>query len=528
MYCWRGASIIFGLLLVIACSHPLEIKGEGDILSASGMRDCHLEDFRAGVESCSKNLVVGDYRETYHAVPREGWEFVSWENCFDEGSALDQCRLDFDAGTVEKFWGETAAPLVAVFQQLDDSTSSDNNPDSARCDWQRGWAKDVRGGLGGKVIPVTTLEPDGPGSLQAALDTQGPRVIVFEVGGVIDLGAKPLLVRNPYVTVAGQTAPSPGITLIRGWLSIETHDVVVQHLRVRPGEAGQAVGWEPDGIATYSAHNVIIDHCSLSWAVDENLSASGPRFEGATPDEWRLGTSHRVTFSRNIVAEGLSNSTHKNGEHSKGSLIHDNATEILIWGNLYASNVDRNPLFKGGARGAIVNNFVANPGRYAVSYGLVHSEWGARPYETGMLSVVGNVFHLGPDSTAPSNSAFMHIGVGPVEVFLKDNVAADLQGEPLKMIGGSASGLVERSEPPVWPAGLVAQPSAEVLQTLADDVGARPWDRDAIDARIVNEALTGTGSHIDHESEGGGYPQHAPTSAAFDPARWDACFERIP
>ena len=121
MYCWRGASIVFGIFLVIACSHPLEIKGEGDILSASGMRDCYLEDFRAGAESCSKNLVVGEYRETYHAVPRDGWEFVSWENCFDEGSALDQCRLDFDAGTVKKFWGETAAPLVAVFQQPNDA-----------------------------------------------------------------------------------------------------------------------------------------------------------------------------------------------------------------------------------------------------------------------------------------------------------------------------------------------------------------------------------------------------------------------
>jgi hypothetical protein len=386
----------------------------------------------------------------------------------------------------------------------------------------------VRGGLGGKVIPVTTLEPDGPGSLQAALDTEGPRVIVFEVGGVIDLGAKPMLVRNPYVTVAGQTAPSPGITLIRGWLSIETHDAVVQHLRVRPGEAGQAVGWEPDKIATYSAHNVIIDHCSLSWAVDENLSASGPRFEGATPEEWRLGTSHRVTFSRNIVAEGLSNSTHANGEHSKGSLIHDNATEILIWGNLYASNVDRNPLFKGGARGAVVNNFVANPSRYAVTYGLAHSEWNGKPYETSMLAVVGNVFHHGPDTAAPSNSAFMHVGFGPLELFLEDNVAEDLQGDPLKMIRGSVSGLVERNEPPVWPDGLVAQPSGQVLKTLPDDVGARPWDRDAIDTRIVNEAVAGTGRHIDHESEGGGYPQHLPTSATFDPARWDACFERIP
>ena len=115
------------------------------------------------------------------------------------------------------------------------------------------------------------------------------------------------------------------------------------------------------------------------------------------------------------------------------------------------------------------------------------------------------------------------------EVFLEDNVAEDLQGDPLRMITGSdLSALVERNEPPVWPDGLVVQPSGQVLQTLPDDVGARPWDRDAIDTRIVNEALAGTGSHIDHESEGGGYPQHVPTSAAFDAAQWDACFKRIP
>ena len=114
---WRGASVFFGILLVMACSHPLEIKGEGDILSASGTRNCYLENFQAGAESCSKNLVVGEYRETYYAVPRDGWEFISWENCFDDGSVADQCRFDFDQSVVRQFWGETAAPLVAVFQQ---------------------------------------------------------------------------------------------------------------------------------------------------------------------------------------------------------------------------------------------------------------------------------------------------------------------------------------------------------------------------------------------------------------------------
>jgi hypothetical protein len=88
-------------------------------------------------------------------------------------------------------------------------------------------------------------------------------------------------------------------------------------------------------------------------------------------------------MSRNIVAEALSNSTHSKGEHSKGSLIHDNATEILIYGSLYASNVDRSPLFKGGSRGAVVNNFIMNPNQYVITYGLVASEWGEQPYQTG-------------------------------------------------------------------------------------------------------------------------------------------------
>ena len=164
-----------------------------------------------------------------------------------------------------------------------------------------GWTPNVRGGLGGEVIPVTTLASSGPGSLRAALETTGPRVVVFEVGGVIDLATESLAIQEPFVTIAGQTAPSPGITIIRGSLSIFTNDVVVQHLTVRPGDAGQAVGWEPDGISLGSAHDVIVDHCSVSWAVDENLTASGPRFDGATPDDWRANTSHRVTFSHNLA-----------------------------------------------------------------------------------------------------------------------------------------------------------------------------------------------------------------------------------
>jgi len=175
-----------------------------------------------------------------------------------------------------------------------------------------GWAAHTPGGRGGAIIKVTTLAGRGPGSFVEAVATHGPRIIVFEVGGIIDLDKQTVTIKEPFLTIAGQTAPSPGITLIRGGIDVATHDVVMQHIRVRTGSAGEAhmSGWETDALSTIGgARDVIVDHCSFTWATDENLSASGPRFTGKTPADWREGTSHRITFSNNIIAEGLADST---------------------------------------------------------------------------------------------------------------------------------------------------------------------------------------------------------------------------
>jgi pectate lyase len=143
-----------------------------------------------------------------------------------------------------------------------------------------GWAN-TPGGRGGRIIRVATMAAEGPGSLREALEAKGPRIVVFEVGGLIDLGEKTLKVTEPYVTIAGQTAPSPGITLIRGkGLAITTHDVIVQHLRVRTGDAGhpKASGWSTDGVRTEDgAYDVIIDHCSLYWATNKIAAVCGSR-----------------------------------------------------------------------------------------------------------------------------------------------------------------------------------------------------------------------------------------------------------
>src|SRR5215472_6084209 len=176
-----------------------------------------------------------------------------------------------------------------------------------------GWARHTPGGRGGQILKVTTLNATGPGSFLEALNAKGPRIIVFEVGGVIDRGQHEIHVTEPFLTVAGQTAPSPGITFIKGGFQIGTHDVIVQHIRVRVGEAGAAKksGWEQDGLSTDGgAHDVIFDHNSVTWATDENMSMSGHRFEGNDPAVWRASTSHRITFSNNIIAEGLAYATH--------------------------------------------------------------------------------------------------------------------------------------------------------------------------------------------------------------------------
>jgi hypothetical protein len=393
-----------------------------------------------------------------------------------------------------------------------------------------GWASQTPGGRGGQIIRVTNLDSEGPGSLRAAIEAEGPRIVVFEVGGVIDLGKQTLRLRNPFITIAGQTAPSPGITLIRGGMDITAHDVIVQHIRIRPGSAeGEWMsGWDEDGIATVGAYNVIIDHCSLTWATDENLSASGPRFTGSTPEEWRRGTSHNITFSNNLIGESLAYSTHSKGEHSKGSLIHDNVTGLLIVGNLYAHNYERSPLFKGGVHGVIVNNLIYNPGPRAIHYNLAPEEWGTVPFEVGKMTVIGNVLRAGP-STPTAQLAFMMIGgAGDVDYYGRDNIAVDQVGEPIRMFGRYTTAparIIETRRPPVWWEGLTPMPAEQVQVAVLSQVGARPWDRDMRDVLLIAEVAEGRGEIIDHERQVGGYPAVvAATRKPFNPDDWDLRF----
>jgi pectate lyase len=384
-----------------------------------------------------------------------------------------------------------------------------------------GAAAGTPGGRGGEIVRVTTLSPTGPGSFVEAVSRRGPRIVVFEVGGIIDLAESTVKITEPFLTIAGQTAPAPGITFIRGGIDILAHDVVVRHIRVRPGDGGRArlSGNDYDAISTIGARDVIVDHCSLTWATDENLSASGPRFTGDTPEEWRKGTSHRITFSNNIIAEGLADSVHVKGEHSKGSLIHDNVSDILIIGNLYAHDKERSPLFKGGARGAIVNNLIYDPGQRAIHYNLIAEEWGERAYQAGEMAIIGNVLR-GGQSTEAGLPLVTIGGSGDVALYERDNLAVDRWGQPLPMRGlyTTAPIRILKLAAPSLP-GVMPLPAREVQDVVVKNAGAFP--RDAIDARIVADTIEGRGYIIDSQAEWGGYPKDAPTRRPFDAAKWN-------
>lgn len=196
-----------------------------------------------------------------------------------------------------------------------------------------GFGTETPAGRGGKILKVTNLKDSGRGSLRTAINTKGAKIIVFEVSGIIELKSN-LIIRHPYCTIAGQTAPPPGITITNYGIKISAHDILIQHLRIRPGDRGKVRDGRWDNLDALQlnsgAGNVVIDHVSASWAADENVST------------WTNGMNN-ATFSNCIISEGLHNSIHSEQPHSKGLLIGPNSGNIAIIGNLMAHNFDRVP-----------------------------------------------------------------------------------------------------------------------------------------------------------------------------------------
>jgi hypothetical protein len=326
-----------------------------------------------------------------------------------------------------------------------------------------------------KIVKVTNLNDSGSGSLRAAISLKEPRIIVFEVAGVIELRSD-LLIASPYVIVAGQTAPHPGVTLTHFPLAIGTHDVLVQGLKIRLGHKS---GKQKDAlnIAGYpqGTYNVVVDHCSITWGMDENVGI----LEGGTG----------ITISHCIIGEGL-----KALDHSMGLLAMD-TREISVIKNIFIHNADRNPLVRGDSEKAlVVNNLIYNSETHAIYFGS--TEGLGMPmqivainnyYIPGKNNRNEYIISLSPKSHAKNKYFFQGNQTKGVTAF--DPWADKLVHNP------AAIGIKEMKAPFELPALRLIETS-KVMDYLMVNAGAKPSQRDAIDRRLLNDIRNGTGKWI--------------------------------
>ncbi|WP_062207316.1 type I secretion C-terminal target domain-containing protein [Aureimonas sp. AU12] len=380
-----------------------------------------------------------------------------------------------------------------------------------------GYGAHTAGGRGGQIVKVTNLNDSGVGSLRWACENvDGPRIVVFEVSGAIELKSQ-ILIENPNITIAGQTAPGDGITIEDGRIRVKTSEVIIQGMKFRPGDDadGQPVA-DRDGLMVgttdFTIKNVVIDHNTFTWGVDENLSLNGYMQD--------------VTVSNNIIAEGLSKSVHTKGEHSKGLLVSNwegtdggLSSNITITKNLMADNMDRNPEVRAGQNIEIVNNYIYNYGRSERGIAIGGGTNGT--LET-TVHVIGNVLDPGL-STVGSRKPIMLSAMGEGSgVYLEDNLftpmKTDENGNQTQTALISEKGLkTGLSDTHLFGgSNVIILDSQNVINHVLTNAGANPYSRDTVDTRIINEALTGTGTIVNSVAEAGGKAVNVSVAAARD------------
>jgi hypothetical protein len=247
------------------------------------------------------------------------------------------------------------------------------------------------GGRGGKVITVTSLEDSGPGTLREACEQGGARIVVFNVAGVITLKT-PIILRAPYITIAGQTAPGDGVCVAGESFWINTHDVVIRHMRFRRGATD--VGSRDDALGGNPVGNIMIDHVSTSWGLDENMSIYRHMWNpGDGSKELKLGTVN-VTIQNSIFFQTLDTYNHSFGSTLGG----ENCTFMR---NLWANNAGRNPSIGWNGQFNFINNVV---------YNWVHRSADGGDY-TALYNFINNYYKPGP--LTPKNSPVGHRIVKP-------------------------------------------------------------------------------------------------------------------
>ena len=350
------------------------------------------------------------------------------------------------------------------------------------------------GGRGGAVWRVTTLDDHGPGSLRAAVEADGARTVVFDIGGTIRLES-PLTIRRGRITIAGQTAPGGGITLRDQPLVIAADDVVVRHLRSRLGDES---GVEADAISITRGRRIILDHVSASWSVDETLSV-GSRYD---PPERGV---YDVTVQWSLIAESLNASGHAKGDHGYGSLVRGgHGARMTFHHNLWAAHRARMP------RPGNYNPPSVDPEGPRLEFrSNVFHDWGGSHAgynaDTDSLSAyafIGNVYVPGPDS----EGRWAFDESDPLaRAWFEDNVMdGAIPADPWNLVRNSDRPGYRMTARPDWadPAG--EAPDAALARVL-EHAGAGPV-RDAVDIRIVAGVRSRSGRIIDSQAEVGGWP----------------------
>ncbi len=362
-----------------------------------------------------------------------------------------------------------------------------------------GFGAVAKGGRGGDVYRVTNLSDSGPGSLRFGVQSAtGPRTIIFDVSGTIFLKST-LPINKPFLTLAGQTAPGDGVT-IAGFTTLvsNTHDVIVRYMRFRPGDIG-CPAMQGDSLSVDKSTDVLIDHVSASWSIDEALSVTG---------------SDRVTVQWSIIGESLNQSCHEKGEHGYGSLIRYGAGNVTFHHNLYVHNHSRNPRVGDGILLDFVNNVIYNYGAHGgeATY--------SGPADEGVTKVnyIGNYTIAGPSTDASRRARTFLGGSTNTHIYQSGNlidgnlnVLRDGTDTGWGMFGGQYSREAARFDA----ATVTTTDATAAYRKVLDSAGAS-LVRDSVDKRLIAEVQSDTGRVVNSQEEVGGFPTLASKPAPID------------
>jgi len=358
------------------------------------------------------------------------------------------------------------------------------------------------GGRGGRVYVVTNLDDSGPGTLREAVEAAGPRIVVFNVAGIIHL-KMPLFIKAPYLTIAGQTAPGDGICVAGESTLVDTHDVVIRYMRFRRGNGSvfdrdDALGGNPIG-------NIIVDHCSCSWGGDENISMYRHITAVAVGGTDQKLPTLNITLQWNISSEALNTYNHAFGGTwgGRNSSFHH---------NLFACNTARNPSIGMTYDFNFVNNVLFNWRHRTVDggdkdsrYNIINNYYKPGPaVNTGAIAYrvfLPSATQKKPDLVAYFGKAYVAGNVVEGnEAVTKDNWNGGVQfadggskDDPDTAAVPDTKALIEkvRAEKPFPMAAVSMTPAMEAYRSVLEGAGATLPHRDPVDLRILAAVKTG-------------------------------------